>query len=720
MGIIHALVNNLTLLVSLGVLYSVILRRFPRHPQLRAVLSGVLFGCIALLGMFTPLKLHEGPIFDGRSIILALAGLFGGPLTGLIAASIAAAGRFAIGGEGVVVGVGVSVIVAATALGIAMHYLSRRRAWMLRWPALWGFGFIVHLGMMGLQLGLPSSMRWYVVEQIWAPVLLLYPLVQLLLSWIFLEQRAAAELTVSLRAHERLLQDILDAMPNPVSYKDLSGRFIACNRAFGFYNGRAVEDIVGKTVLDLQPPPMKAFFDQKDAELLANPGIQHFEIKIPCADGPTRDIIFDRATVNHPDGSIAGIVAVMGNMTERRKLEEQLRQAQKLEAVGRLAGGVAHDFNNMLGVILGQTEELLDGFSETDGRRAELEEIRRAALRSTELTRQLLAFARRQAVNPQPVDLVIQTQDSLRMLRRLIPENTLIRFNPPENLATVLLDPAQYDQVLTNLVLNARDAIEKSGHIDVELSAVILDEPRGGVPMQVPPGDWVRLRVQDTGSGIAPAELEKIFEPFYTTKDMGKGTGLGLATVYGIVSQHHGFVQVRSSPGKGTTFDLYFTRHTGLLTESPVRPRRSTQEIHREIQEKARTPGHAILIAEDEEANLRLTARILQRAGFEVFSASAPAGAVELFEAHRDEIVLLLTDVIMPEMNGMDLALKLQELKPELPCVFMSGYTADIISSQGLDEGKVRFLAKPFSRDDLLRAVHEALPATPGHAVSGP
>ena len=719
MGIIHALLNNLTLLVSLGVLYTVILRRFPQHRTLHDVLSGLLFGVIALFAMFTPLKLPEGPIYDGRSIVLSLAGLFGGPIAGLIASSIAAAGRFWIGGVGQ--WVGVVVIVEATLLGIAFHYLVRRFPQAMRWPYLWAFGVVVHLGMVALQLGIPASIRWQVLGQIAAPVLSLYPLVFMLLAWIFEDQRRAAGIATRLRDHERLLQDILNAMPNPVSYKDVSGRFILCNKAFSFYNGRSVEEIVGHSVDDLLQGPALAFFAKKDAELMANPGIQHFELKVPCADGPVRDILFDRATLHRDDGSIAGIVAVMGNMTERRQLEDQLRQASKLEAVGRLAGGVAHDFNNMLGVILGQTEELLDSIGEHDGRRALLEEIRKAALRSTDLTHQLLAFARRQTINPQPLDLDARVTESLRMLRRLIPESITIVFEPSGDPHVVLVDPAQFDQVLTNLVLNARDAIEKRGRITISVEDVTLTEPHPGAPAPVPPGHWIRLRVADDGAGIPPALLDKIFEPFYTTKDPGKGTGLGLAMVYGIVSQSHGHVQVRSHLQEGSTFDLFLPHHEGEPAPRPEpRPHQDTRELHAELARTDPVPGHAILVAEDEEANLRLTERILVRAGYQVFSAATPQRAVELFSEHQDEISLLLTDVIMPEMNGLDLFRALKEMKPRLECVFMSGYTADIISSSGLDEGQVRFLAKPFTRDDLLRAIHEASPPGARRPISGP
>jgi len=719
MGIFHALLNNLTLLVSLGVLYSVILRKFPRNPILHDGLSGLLFGAIALFAMFTPLRLHEGPIYDGRSIILSLAGLFGGPVAGLIAATVAAAGRFWIGGVGQWVGLG--VVAWATALGIVFHHVAKRHPRLLRWPYLWAFGVAVHLGMIALHLGLPAEIRWSVVQQIAAPVLLLYPLVFMLLAWIFEDQRQAAVMAARLRDHERLLQDILNAMPNPVYYKATDGNYLACNQAFAYYAGQRLEDMVGRTMDGLLPPPVAAAIAIKDQELIENPGVQHFDVTIPCADGVTREVAFDRATLRNPDGSIAGIVSCASDLTPHRQLEDQLRQASKLEAVGRLAGGVAHDFNNMLGVILGQTEELLDSIGEHDGRRALLEEIRKAALRSTDLTHQLLAFARRQTVNPQPLDLDARVTESLRMLRRLIPESTTIVFEPSGDPHVGLVDPAQFDQVLTNLVLNARDAIEKRGRITISVEDVTLTEPHAGAPAPVPPGRWIRLRVADDGAGIPPALLDKIFEPFYTTKDPGKGTGLGLAMVYGIVSQSHGHVQVRSHLQEGSTFDLYLPRHEGEPAPHPgPRPHRDTRELHAELARTEPAPGHAILVAEDEEANLRLTERILVRAGYQVFSAATPQRAVELFSEHQDEIALLLTDVIMPEMNGLDLFRALKEQKPRLECVFMSGYTADIISSSGLDEGQVRFLAKPFTRDDLLRAIHEASPPGARRPISGP
>ena len=707
MGIFHALLNNLTLLVSLGVLYSVILRKFPRNRTLSGVLSGVLFGAIALFAMFSPLRMDEGPIYDGRSIILSLAGLFGGPLAGLIAAPIAAAGRLWIGGVGRWVGVG--VIVEATLLGIAWHYLTLRRPQFMRWPYLWAFGLVVHLGMLVIQLGMPADIRWLVVRQIAAPVLLLYPPVFMLIAWIFQQQRDAATVSTQLAEHERLLQDILNAMPNPVYYKAADGRYLACNQAFAYYAGQRLEDMIGRTMDGLLPPPVAAAIAEKDRELFENPGVQHFDVRIPCADGVTREVAFDRATLRHPDGSVAGIVSCASDLTPHRKLEDQLRQAAKLEAVGRLAGGVAHDFNNMLSVILGQTEELLDSIGERDGHREELEEIRKAAQRSTELTGQLLSFARRQTVNPQPIELGAQIRDSLRMLRRLIPESVHIDEHAPEAPQVVLVDPAQFDQALTNLVLNARDAIDMSGRITISLEDALLVEPCPGVPASVPAGDWIRVRVEDTGAGIPPELVEKVFEPFYTTKELGKGTGLGLAMVYGIVSQGHGHVQVRSQPGQGTTFDLYFPRHAGPFMARNAAPvRHATSELRRALAESVAAPGHAILVVEDEPSNLRLIERLLKRAGYQVYSAESPGRAIELFAAHGDEIVLLLTDVIMPEMNGLELVLALRERKPALECVFMSGYTADILSSQGIDESQTRFLAKPFSRDDLLRVVHEA------------
>jgi nitrogen-specific signal transduction histidine kinase/ActR/RegA family two-component response regulator len=384
---------------------------------------------------------------------------------------------------------------------------------------------------------------------------------------------------------------------------------------------------------------------------------------------------------------------------ERGKLQAQLNQAQKMESVGRLAGGIAHDFNNMLSVIIGHTEIALDQVDSAQPLHEDLDEILRAAHRSAHLTRQLLAFARKQTISPKVLDLNETVEDMLKMMRRLIGEDIDLLWKPGRDFWPVKVDPAQIDQILANLCVNARDAISGVGKVTIETVNVTFDEAYCANHIGFVPGEFVLLAVSDDGCGIDKETQEKLFEPFFTTKGVGQGTGLGLATVYGIVKQNNGFINVYSEPGQGTTFKIYLPRHQGkaeqMQKEGPAAP-----AVH----------GHeTILLVEDEPAILSMGKAMLERLGYRVLTAGTPGEAIRLAEEHPGEIHLLMTDVVMPEMNGRDLAKNLLSLYPNLKRLFMSGYTANVIVHHGvLDEG-VHFIQKPFSRKDLAAKVREAL-----------
>lgn len=424
------------------------------------------------------------------------------------------------------------------------------------------------------------------------------------------------------------------------------------------------------------------------------------EYPVHCKDGSIRQVVFRLATT----GSLKFIVLI--DISERKraeeerdKLERQLMQAQKMESVGRLAGGVAHDYNNMLGVIIGFTELALDKTNPDDPLNEDLQEVLGAARRATEITRQLLAFARKQTIAPQVLNLNDTLESMLKMLRRLIGEDIDLSWRPSTGLWPVKIDPSQLDQLLANLCVNARDAIADVGKITIETRNISFDEEYCSDHPGFFPGDFALLAVSDDGCGMDKTILDQLFEPFFTTKGTGKGTGLGLATVYGIVKQNEGFINVYSEPGKGSTIKIYLPRHGSEADEV------------REVAAAEIPQGHGetILIVEDEAAILRLAAKMLERQKYVVLEAASPGRAVEIAKEHGGAIDLLMTDVIMPEMNGRDLASELQVLCPGLKVLFMSGYTANVIAHRGvLDEG-VNFIQKPFSNHGLAVKVREVL-----------
>jgi len=438
-------------------------------------------------------------------------------------------------------------------------------------------------------------------------------------------------------------------------------------------------------------------------------GQTHLQIEAPHyfkgQDNETRELQFLMSTTTIEVKGERQVLVTLQDITDRKqaeaekeKLQSQLNQAQKMESVGRLAGGVAHDFNNMLGVILGRAEMAMDQVDPAQPLFADLREIRKAAERSANLTRQLLTFARKQTIAPRIIDLNETVEGMLKMLRRLIGEDIDLTWRPKKNLAPVKMDPAQIDQILANLCVNSRDAISGVGKITIETDVVSFDEAYCADHAGFIPGEFIMLAVSDNGRGMDPETVSRLFEPFFTTKEVGKGTGLGLASVYGAVKQNNGFINVYSEPGQGTTVKIYLPPHRA---KTPLQADEATAKP---------TAGgsETILLVEDEPAILQLSAMMLERLGYAVIAAETPGEAIRLAHEHGGPIDLLMTDVVMPEMNGRDLAKNLLSIYPDIKRLFMSGYTANVIAHHGvLDEG-VHFIQKPFSNRDLAVKVREA------------
>lgn len=432
----------------------------------------------------------------------------------------------------------------------------------------------------------------------------------------------------------------------------------------------------------------------------------HSQFRVIHPDGAVRHVESRAVVLCNESGRLLRVTGMNADITdrveteaERARLQEQLSQAQKMESIGRLAGGVAHDFNNMLLVILGHAE--LAGAGAVNGAlQNHIGEIRNAALRSADLTRQLLAFARQQAVAPRPMDLNLATDDMRKLLERLIGESIRLNWSPGAGLWKVKMDPSQVDQILANLCVNARDAIDGVGEISIKTENVTLNDAEGVNESEFTPGDYVRLSVRDNGCGMEPAVVTRIFEPFYTTKKPGKGTGLGLSTVYGIVRQNNGFIGVKSEPGRGTTFVVDLPRSAGVF-QPDGRTGFPTQQIP--------SGSEVVLVVEDDVSILKLTRSMLEKLGYTVITAGTPVEAVRIAGSEVGPIHLLLTDIVMPEMNGRDLAAVLTATFPGLRSIYMSGYTADVISQDEIQRERVNFIQKPFGIQELATKVRHAL-----------
>ncbi|MBU0966788.1 MAG: PAS domain S-box protein [Proteobacteria bacterium] len=446
-------------------------------------------------------------------------------------------------------------------------------------------------------------------------------------------------------------------------------------------------------------PPREEMCDYCPTCKTLQDGLVHEATTQTPQAGAIRNYRIVSTPILNQSGKVTAAIEMVEDITDKLSLESQLSQAQKMESVGRLAGGVAHDFNNMLGVIIGHTELALDQMDPSQPLFTPMQEILQAALRSAALTRQLLAFARKQAVAPKVLDLNETVEGMLKMLRRLIGEDINLVWLPDSDLWPVKMDPSQIDQILANLCVNARDAITGVGKITIETQTVTFDEAYCAEHPGFIPGDFVLLAFSDDGHGMDKEILGKIFEPFFTTKGVGQGTGLGLATVYGVVKQNNGFINVYSEPGQGSTFKIYLPRHAAkeeeTRKESPAAPDAQGDET--------------ILLVEDEAAILRIARLMLENLGYRVLSASTPGNAITVAREHAGEIHLLLTDVVMPEMNGRDLAKKLISLYPELRSLFMSGYTGNVIAHHGILGEGINFIQKPFSMQALAVKVREAL-----------
>jgi two-component system, cell cycle sensor histidine kinase and response regulator CckA len=502
----------------------------------------------------------------------------------------------------------------------------------------------------------------------------------------------------ALRESEERYRHIVETASEGICSLDAELRITFANGAFARMLGCTPEELLGApTERYVFPAELDESRRHMDAR---RQGVaEQYERRLQRKDGKECWCLVSGAPILDSDGRFAGSLGMFTDITDRRRLEEQLRQSQKMDAIGRLAGGVAHDFNNLLTVILGYSDVLLQGL-EPGLLHEATQEVRQAGERAAALTRQLLAFSRKQTLVPEVLDLGDVVSGLSTMVVRLIGEDVKVSVVVSPGLGRVKADRGQLEQVVVNLAVNARDAMPKGGSLIFELQNVELDDAYAATHAEVKPGPYVLLAISDTGTGMNAETQKRVFEPFFTTKETGKGTGLGLSTVHGIVHQSGGAIDVYSEPGQGTTFKVYLPR---FADEAAVR--RPVSGDH----PAQRAAFETVLVVEDEAAIRQLTRLILQKAGYTVLLAESPVAAERIAGSHPGPIHLVLTDVVMPGMRGPELAERLLRLRPDLRVLYMSGYTDDAIAHHGLLDAGTEFLQKPFTPLRLTQKVREVL-----------
>ncbi len=504
---------------------------------------------------------------------------------------------------------------------------------------------------------------------------------------------------MSTEANRALLATAVEQSAETIVITDASGTILYANPSFEKSSGYTRAESMGKNPRIFKSGKQDAEFYRRMWAVLEHGEVWTGHFINQRKDGTLYKEEASISPVRDAKGTIVNYVAAKRDVTHEEHLEDQLRQSQKMEAVGRLAGGVAHDFNNLLTAIMGYADLCLLKIEPGHVIREWLEEIKVEVKRSSEITRQLLAFARKQTIEPKVLDLNDAVGSMLKLMRRLIGEDIRLAWLPGAVLGLIRMDPTQVDQILANLCVNARDAIAGVGTIHVATENAQLDAEYCVGHADALPGDYVLLIVSDDGCGMDKETQSQIFEPFFTTKGLGKGTGLGLATVYGIVKQNNGHIWVYSEPGKGTVFKLYLPR---VIPEMVV-PGETQPTIVPEGK------GETLLLVEDEKSLCVTCEQFLEGLGYHVLIAETPGEALQLIRKHGDQIRLMLTDVIMPGMDGKQLARRMGVLYPNIRVLFMSGYTSDVIAQRGVLDKNTNFLAKPFTRIDLAIKVHEML-----------
>lgn len=688
------LIYNLALLVALSVVSGFIGQRW-KYELRGELLQGLVFGSAAVIGMLRPLVLAPGLIFDGRSVMISLCGLFFGPAAVVVAAGMALLCRILQGGMGSIMGV--SVILSSALVGLIFHFRQIRRGVEVSALQLLGFGMIVHIVMVLLIFTLPEHVVLSTLKRVGLPVLLTYPLATVLVGKILSDHLARDRSRKEMELERERFRTLVNNAPFGMVLIGKNSRFLLINPKFRELFGYDDTDVPDGREWFRKAFPDPGYRSNVIATWIAdekNAGLGEERSRIftvTCKNGEKKAISFIPVALTNGDQ-----LMTMVDITRDMELEERFRQTERLESVGRLAAGVAHDLNNMLSPILGNAELMLLDLDTATKHYRQIQDIKQAAEHSRDLIRQLLAFGRKQMLEMRVLDLRQVVGDMEKLIQRMIRENIKMDTILCPESCLVSADAGQIGQILMNLCVNAQDAMPDGGTLTIEVMHAPSDEWDFGTSAGANPGNYVTLAVSDTGCGMDKETQQHIFEPFFTTKKES-GTGLGLATVYGIVKQHGGNIWVYSEQGKRTTFKVQLPAvHTEIAAAE-----RSFQT------EKDLRGSETILVVEDNEMTRKVTESILERLGYTVLSAAGGNNALNFLLQYAGPVDLLLTDVIMPDMDGKALFGKISRIRPGIRVLFMSGYTQNVIAHHGVLDDGVSFIQKPFSIQALAVKVRE-------------
>ncbi len=694
--------ENLALLIALTFLYSFIIRKLSNVPALLStLLQGALFGGIAVIGMQIPMHVAEGIIVDGRTVIVMLASPFAGPMAGVVAAVIVSGYRYYLGGIGVTAGIG--AIVTAAAVGIVFVRFYSGKPGLIRLKHLLVMSAIMTILSLSWVFALPSGIDpWPILQRLLVPVGIMYPLAAILLGLMLAHEHRRLDLVEALKSSEERFRDFSLSASDWLWETDAEGRICWESDVSAALAGRSVQSVLGRTREEIAgelagendwSPYRRALEERKE--------FKDFEYAYPDLEGSIRYARINGKPLFDDQGRYLGHRGVATNITEVKEAEHSLRRAQRIDAVGRLTGGIAHDFNNLLAVIIGNAELLGDFVEDKPELRKLVDAQISAGEKGASLTDRLLAFSRQQALSPQTTDIPELIDGLEDLLQRSLGETIRLEVRHEAGVWPALIDPSQLEHALVNLAVNARDAMPTGGRLTIETGNTVLDDTFADQHEEVVPGPYVVISVSDDGTGMDTDTQERAFEPYYTTKDVGAGTGLGLSMVYGFAKQSNGHVSVYSEIGQGTTVRLFLPSSDESVDTGAVA----------KLTEGAHTGHERILVVEDDPSVRAIPVSILRHQGYEVVEAADAKDAMEKLTKEQ-RFDLLFTDVILPDgVDGVAIAREAVRLHPGIKVLYTTGYSENVVVHRGkLDDG-IDLVNKPYRRADLIEKIRRTLDA---------